>query len=80
MSEYNISRDQYKYYLPQRLGPGALQNEQVTICRICSKNGYKHEPIMIRAEKLVNYNDGSEHIHKKVLDDPEIWTALWSLT
>ena len=33
-----------------------------------------------RTEKIVNYHDGSEHIHKQILDDPEVWTALWGLT
>ncbi|MGC1132845.1 MAG: hypothetical protein WA941_08480 [Nitrososphaeraceae archaeon] len=83
MSNNSISYNQYKkysYYLPQRIGPGALPNNQLTMCKVCNKNGYPHEAVVIQDEKIVNYHDGSEHIHKQVLDDSEIWTALWSST
>jgi len=80
MYKDNISRDQYKYYLPQRIGLGSLPNELISICRICAENGYKNEAVIRRSGKLVNYTDGSEHIHKQVVDDPQVWTALWSLT
>ena len=83
MSKYNRNSYPYKnydYYLPQRIGPGALPNDRLTACIVCSQNGYPHEAVIIRAKKLVNYHDGSGHIHKQVLDDPAIWAVLWSLT
>ena len=68
------------HYLPQRIGAGALPNTKIKVCEVCTHNGYPHETIVARATKIVNYNDGSEHIHRQILDDPDIWTALWSLT
>ena len=83
MSNNNISYDQYKkysYYLPQRIGPGALANHRIPMCEVCKDNGYEHEAIVVRAGKLLNYHTGTEHVHKQILDDPKIWAELWSVT
>jgi hypothetical protein len=74
----NDSMLSHDYYLPQRIGPGALPNYKVIMCKVCSQNGYPHETVVARAKKIVNYNDGSKHIHRQVSDDPDIWAALWS--
>jgi len=80
VSNNSISYNQYKYYLPQRIGPGALPNHRIAMCEVCRDNGYEHEAVVARAGKMLNYHNGTEHIHKQVLDDSEIWTALWSST
>ena len=83
MSKYNNGTHPYKkydYYLPQRIGPGALANHRIVTCDVCKDNGYEHEAVVARAGKLLNYHNGTEHVHKQVLDDPKIWAELWSLT
>lgn len=82
MSEYNISYSQYKkYYLPQRIGPGALGNNQVEMCQVCSQNDWPHEAVVYRDGRILNYYTGEEHVHKEVFDDPRAWTALgWRTT
>jgi hypothetical protein len=66
------------YYLPQRIGPGALANHRIATCEVCKDNGYAHEAVVARAGKLLNYHTGTEHLHKQILDDPKIWAELWS--
>lgn len=84
LPEENISYNQYiNYYLPHCVGPGSLPNYLVSTCQICRDNGYPHEAVVVQTLlgntiKLVNYSDGSEHVHKQVLDDREVWSALWS--
>jgi hypothetical protein len=67
MANYNVSYGRYKYYLPQRIGPGALSNDQVKMCKICSQNGYHNEPIVFRKHNCkwipLNYYDGQKHEH-----------------
>lgn len=69
MSNYNISHDQYKnhyggYYLPQRIGPGSLANDQVKRCYKCN------DPIQFRKRpdgtyQLLDYFTGQQHTHRK---------------
>ena len=69
MSNYNISYSQYKnnYYLPQRIGPGSLGNNQVRMCKFCSQNGFYNEPIVFRkiSGKWIpfDYYSGQRHQH-----------------
>ena len=71
-SNYDISSIRYKkypYYLPQRIGPGALPNEQVRRCYKCK------EPIAFRRRQngkgwqLLNYFDGTFHEHYRRNED-----------
>ncbi|MGH9983811.1 MAG: hypothetical protein ACRD8W_07640 [Nitrososphaeraceae archaeon] len=74
MSNNNISYNQYKkysYYLPQRIGLGALANEQVRRCYKCK------EPIAFRKRpdgkgwQLLNYFDGKLHEHNRKGEESE---------
>ncbi|MGH9988354.1 MAG: hypothetical protein ACRD8W_30840 [Nitrososphaeraceae archaeon] len=76
MSDYNKNSLPYKnydYYLPQRVGPGALANEQVRRCYKCK------EPIAFKKRpdgtyQLLNYFDGTFHEHgrkEEEVDDRE---------
>jgi hypothetical protein len=70
MANNYISYNQYKhYYLPQRIGPGALGNDQVKMCKFCSQNGFHNEPIIFRRHNgrwhPVNYFNGQPHQHRQ---------------
>jgi hypothetical protein len=66
MANYYKPIDQFKnydYYLPQRIGPGALPNDQIRKCYKC--NG----PIQFRKRpdgtyQLLDYFTGQQHVHR----------------
>jgi hypothetical protein len=67
MANHNIQYNQYNkysYYLPQRIGPGALPNDQVKHCYKCRK------PIQFRKRsdnkgwQLLDYFTGQPHQHR----------------
>jgi hypothetical protein len=65
LSKYNNYNPQYNYYyLPQRIGPGALPNEAVKKCYKCN------EPIQFRKRpegkgwQLLDYFTGQPHQHR----------------
>jgi hypothetical protein len=65
MTYNNISYNQYKkysYYLPQRIGPGALPNEAVKKCYKCNA------PVAFKRRQdgswqLLDYFTGQPHQH-----------------
>ena len=69
MSSFNNRTQPYKnydYYLPQRIGPGALGNEQVRRCYKCK------EPIAFKKRQdgsggwqLLDYFTGQQHEHRQ---------------
>jgi hypothetical protein len=70
MANIGYTTHNYKYYyLPQRIGPGALGNDQVKMCKYCSQNGFHNEPIVFHklSGKWVpfNYFDGRQHTEHK---------------
>ena len=81
-SNHNDDDPNYKYYyLPQRIGPGSLPNNRVPTCDVCRENGYPHESVIAKTLpnntiRIVNYFDGSEHVHKDVSDDPHAWATV----
>ncbi|MPZ05864.1 MAG: hypothetical protein GEU26_05495 [Nitrososphaeraceae archaeon] len=59
-----------KYYLPQRIGPGALGNDQVKKCFTCRNNGFINESITFKKRPdgswlLVDYYSGQPHEHRQ---------------
>ena len=66
MSKNNVSYNQYgtySYYLLQRIGPGALPNDQIKNCYECN------EPIQFRKRpdgtyQLLDYFTGQIHQHR----------------
>jgi hypothetical protein len=67
MSNHFKPIDQYTnndYYLPQRIGPGALPNDQIKKCYKCN------EPIQFRKRpdgtwQLLDYFTGQQHVHRQ---------------
>ena len=67
MAKNYISFNQYKdynYYLPQKIGPGALANDHVRRCFTCK------EPIAFRKRldgswQLLDYFTGLQHEHRQ---------------
>ncbi len=67
MANYNASYNQYKhydYYLPQKIGPGALPNDKIRRCYKCN------EPIQFKKRsdgtwQLLNYFTGQQHEHRQ---------------
>lgn len=67
MTSYYKPIDQFKnydYYLPQRIGPGALPNDRVKKCYKCN------EPIQFKRRpdgtyQLLDYFTGQPHEHRE---------------
>jgi hypothetical protein len=69
---------------------GDLPNDQMKTCKICTKNGFPHEPIFfekirgrvladganeVKGYRVVNYTDNSQHEHKDLWKD--LAPKLW---
>ena len=73
MSKYNNNTYPYKnydYYLPQRIGPGALPNDAIKKCYKCN------EPIQFRKRpdgtyQLLDYFTGQLHEHRQRSEEVE---------
>ena len=74
MSGFNKNTYPYKkydYYLPQRIGPGALQNEQVRRCYKCKVPiGFKkrHDG---SGWQVLDYFTGQQHEHRQRREEVE---------